>query len=164
VLCAILPKQNMPKTIALKDIEKEYKNELQRNTDNGIPLSPDLMIDLSVELFQKVKTKEVLTTDEAENDMLLFQYGTNNWYDEIGEHFSFEIARQFILTKNQEFYQLRFTLIYEPEKFKDCKDYNSWSKDFPDVKQWVAEIKSTPGYKSATLFGFKSYQLVLDRI
>jgi hypothetical protein len=154
----------MPKTINLKEIEKEYKNELQQDVDSGIVLTPDSMIELSVKLFQELKAKGVSTIDEPENDMLLFQYGTYNWNDEVGEHFSFEIARQFILTKNQEFYQLRFTLIYDPEYLKDCNDYNCWSKDFADLDQWIANIKSTQGYKTTTSFGLKSYQITLARI
>lgn len=154
----------MQKTITLKEIEKEYKNELQQNIDNGIVLTPDSMIELSVKLFQELKAKGVSAIDEVENDMILFQYGTCNWYDEVGEHFSFEIARQFILTKNQEFYQLRFTLIYDPENFKDCNGYNCWSTDFADLDQLVANIKSTQGYKKTTSFGYKSYQITLDKI
>jgi hypothetical protein len=152
----------MQKTITLKEIEKEYKNELQQNLDNGIVLTPDLMIDLSVKLFHELKAKGVSAIDEVENDMILFQYGTYNWYDEVGEHFSFEIARQFI--RNKEFYQLRFTLIYDPENFKDCSGYNCWSKDFADLDQLVANIKSTQGYKTTTSLGYKSYQITLYKI
>jgi hypothetical protein len=154
----------MQRTIALKEIEKEYKKEFQQNIDNGIVLTPDSMIELSVKLFQELKAKGVSAKDEAENDMILFQYGTYNWYDEVGEHFSFEMARQFIVTENQEFYQLRFTLIYDPENFKDCSGYNCWSTDFADLDQLVANIKSTQGYKATTSSSFKSYQIKLDKI
>ena len=113
----------MQNPITVKKIEKEYQRSIQQQIVKGNALTADAMIDLSMKLFQDVKAKGV-STDETDNDMLLFQYGIYNWGDENGKHFSFEIARQLIIDKNQDFYQLRLTFIYDPESFENCVSYN----------------------------------------
>ncbi len=154
----------MQKIISLNEIEGVYKATLKQQIDNHNALTPDSLIALSLNLFESLKVKGVSSVEEKDNDMLLFQYGTYDWGDENGEHFSFEIARQFILDKNQEFYQLRFTLIFDPKDFKDCDSYERWSSDFTDLDEWVTNIKSTQGYEMAKSLGFRSYEILLDKI
>jgi hypothetical protein len=96
--------------------------------------------------------------------MLLFQYGVYNWGDEKGEHFSFEIARQFILDKDDEFYQLHFKLIFDPQDFKQCKSYNRWSSDFQTLEDWVKNIKTSQGYKLVQRVKPIKYSISLDKI
>lgn len=74
--------------------------------------------------------------------MLLFQYGIFNWGDELGEHFSLDITRQFIAPKEDEPYQLNFTLIYEPEPFREMGSYSCWSGDYPDIESFALHIKT----------------------
>ena len=154
----------MDKALSVKEIEIEYKSTVQQYADNGNALTPASMIDLSLQLFQGVSAKGVSIVDEKDNDMLLFQYGTYDWGDDKGEHFSFEIARQFILNKNNDFYQLRFTLIFDPKDFKDCDSYERWSRDFTTIDEWANDIKLTEGYKLATSIPYKSYEISLERI
>ncbi len=155
----------MQNTFTVKKIEKEYQKTIQQQIELGNALTADAMIDLSIKLFHELKVKGVSITDRPDNDMLLFQYGINDWVNhEHGKHFSFEIARQFIKGKSQDFFQLRFTLIFEPEPFKNCASYNCWSYKFANLDEFVANIKSTEGYKNATLAGLKTYELSLTKI
>lgn len=154
----------MQKIISLREIEGVYKVTVKKQIDNGNALTPDSLIDLSLNLFENVKAKGLSSVEEKDTDMLLFQYGTYDWGDENGEYFSFEIARQFILAKNHEFYQLRFNLIFGPKDFKDCDSYERWSRDFTDLHEWVTNIKSTQGYEIAKSIHFRSYEILLDKI
>ena len=134
------------KTLKLKDIEKEYKDAVKKLSDSGEVLNTDKHIELAVQLFNDLKAIGINSDEDKEADMLLFQYGVYNWGGEKGEHFSFDITRQFIKPNDDEPYQLRFTLIFDPEDFRDSDKYNCWSADFDSLDKWIEHIKSTKGY------------------
>jgi hypothetical protein len=154
----------MQKRIPPVEVEKEYETFLQADLNKGKELNTDLLIDVSSQLFKETTITGVTTTDDADKDMLLFQYGVYNWGDEKGEHFSFEIARQFILDKDDEFYQLHFKLIFDPQDFKQCKSYNRWSSDFQTLEDWVKNIKTSQGYKLVQRVKPIKYSISLDKI
>ncbi|GAB2940871.1 hypothetical protein GCM10027048_01590 [Hymenobacter coalescens] len=154
----------MQKRISPTEVEKEYKNFLQTALDGGKELNADLLIDVSSQIFQETTITGVTTADDEDKDMLLFQYGVYNWGDEKGEHFSFEIARQFILDKDDEFYQLHFSLIFDPKDFKECDSYNRWSSEFQSLEDWMKDIKASQGYKLAQTVKPIDYSISLDKI
>ena len=96
-------------------------------------------------------------------DMLLYQYGVYNWGDEFGEHFSFDITRQFIEPTEDEPYQLNFVLIYDPEPFMSIKAYDCWSMDFSDLKSFVEHIKTTEGFMLANKLVPKDYRIIFSQ-
>lgn len=95
--------------------------------------------------------------------MLLFQYGTYDWGNEVGKHFSLDITRQFIDTGEDEPYQLSFSLIYDPERFKEIDSYNCWSHSFADINSFVVNIKATEGFKVAIKNTPKTYQVSFEK-
>ena len=150
--------------ISLKQIEGEYKQKVKAFFDSGELLNANKLIDLSISLFHEFKVKDVDYEKDKEADMFLFQYGTYNWDDSLGEHFSFDITRQFISSESDEPYQLSFRLIFDPAEFKNCGCYNCWSCDFESLEEWVQHIKTTKGYELAQKQTAKSYLINFDEI
>lgn len=151
------------KTVLLKNIEKEYRQGIESHIIIEKDLNPNNFIELSEMFFESIKVKGIETEEDEDNDMLLFQYGTYNWGGELGEHFSFDITRQFI-KKNFDMYQLSFTLIFDPIHFTALESYNSWSSDFENIDKWIENIKSTKGYEEVLKHPFRIYKLGFTRL
>ena len=149
----------MIKTVLLNNIENEYQQEIDKILQKGQPLTADIFIELSKQLHLNIKSKGI-STNVHEDDMLLFQYGTYNWGGELGEHFSFNITRQFS-KKNFDMFQLSFTLIFEPTIIES---YNSWSMDFKTLDDWSDNIKTTEGYELANKLTLKKHKLTFSKI
>jgi hypothetical protein len=152
----------MTRLFQLKSVEKEYKQEIKIILEAETYFTVDNMIRLSEKLFTNIKVKSI-SSEEKENDMLLFQYGIYNWQDELGEHFSFNITRQFINNK-EEIYQLSLTLVYDPLNFKGLKSYSSWSSDFNNIAEWRQNIQKTEGYKTTKAKQIKLYELTFGKV
>lgn len=151
----------MKKTILLSAIEQKYRATTQEYIEKNTFLTTDSVINLSLNLFIEYKVAETFSADEDENDMLLLQYGVQDWGDEKGEHFNFDITRQFILTESEEFYQLSFSLIFDPTDFRQCESYNSWSTGFKNIDDWAANTRSTLGYHLSKMKNYRYYCISL---
>lgn len=149
----------MTKTILLAAIEKEYQSALEQLLQTAPSLTADNVLELSIKLHSELKAKGI-SPNVHEDDMLLFQYGTYNWGGETGEHFSFDLTRQFS-KKNMDMFQLSLTLIFEPLA---VKSYNSWSMDFDTLDAWSKNIKTTEGYQLAKTVPLKSYKLTFSQL
>jgi hypothetical protein len=149
----------MTKTVLLNNIEKEYQQEIEKLTQIGQSLTADNVIELSKKLHSDIKAKGI-STNIHPDDMLLFQYGTYDWGGELGEHFKFDITRQFS-KKNFDMFQLSLTLIFEPTT---VESYNSWSMYFKTLDEWSDNIKTTEGYKLASTLMLKTHKLTFSKI
>lgn len=147
----------------LKKIEEDYRRKIQKVLDSGESLSATQIVELSLILFKEFKIKNISNSNNTYSDMLLYQYGTYNWGDEFGDHFSFDITRQFINPTDDEPYQLNLTLIFESEPFKELDDYNCWSSDFDNIESFAAHIKDTDGFRIADRFIPKTYTLIFSQ-
>ena len=167
----------MTEYLPLTDIETEYKKAIENSIARHPILTLDMFIQLSVQLFNDIKINGLSEAPNEHDDMLLFQYGTNNWGDENGTHTSFNITRQFILPDDEEreedeeeeriesvFYQLSFSLIYNPTIFRNTNSYESWSKNYKNLEEWVTDIKSTDGYQQLKTSAYKTYELFFTKI
>lgn len=153
----------MTKTVLMKIIEKEYYQEINKLLETQKKLTVENIIELSGKLYFNIKVKGISLDEDEEADIILFQYGNYNWDDELGEHFSFNITRQFTKA-NQDMYQLSLTLVFDPVKFKEIESYNSWSSDFQNIEAWIKNIKATKGYEVARSQTIKSYELSFEEI
>ena len=149
--------------VELNQIEKAYADQLQELLDNGLSLQADSLVDLSGQLFEGISVEGISAADDADHDMLLFQYGVYDWGDELGEHFSLDITRQFLTPEDYEPYQLRFTLIYAPEAFRGMKSYNCWSTDCKSIEDFAAYVKTTEGFVLANEKTPLSYKLAFSQ-
>ncbi|MBO9153362.1 hypothetical protein ACFOTA_14165 [Chitinophaga sp. GCM10012297] len=136
----------MPQSTTLKNIEKEYLSVIKRLTGTGVVMTPDVVVELSEKLYNDIKIKGI-SDGQPDEDMLLFQYGIDDWGDETGEHFSFDITRQFV--KQEDIYQLSLSLIFEPGGFTGLESYDCWSCEFGGIDEWITNIKATRGYQMA---------------
>src|SRR5690349_6473667 len=141
---------------AVQEMEAVYRKKIQGYIDKNRTLTADAVVDISVDLFHEIKAENVAAGQE--DDMLLFQYGTYNWGDANGEHASFNITRQLRLQDEDEFYQLSFSLIYEPASLNGIEAYNCWSVDFDTLKAWITNIKASPGYQKLIQTHYRSYE------
>jgi len=144
------------------EIESEYRKKVESVLENK-NLSAALWVGLASELFHEFKIKGISDTEIYFADVLLYQCGVCNWYDEFGEHFSFDITRQFIEQVEHEPYQLTFSLIYEPEQFKEVGNSECWSADFADFDSFISSIKADDGFKLANKFIPKSYKIIFEQ-
>ncbi|MNU56054.1 hypothetical protein D3C71_451410 [compost metagenome] len=149
----------MTKTILLNTIEKEYQLEIEKLLQTVQSLTADHAIELSKKLHSEIKAKGI-SPNVHPDDMLLFQYGTYNWGEESGQHFSFNITRQFS-KKNFDLFQLSLTFLFEPVT---VNSYNSWSMDFQTLDEWSDHIKTTEGYQLAKTLNLKTYKLTFSKV
>jgi hypothetical protein len=84
----------MTKTVLLDNVEKKYQQEIEKLLQAEQSLTVDNVIELSKKLYFNIKAKSI-STNVHTDDMLLFQYGTYNWGGALGEHFKFNIKRQY---------------------------------------------------------------------
>ena len=150
----------MSTKISMTAVEAHYKTYVADFLNKDNVLSPDTLLELSLQLFQEIKVKGISLKDDPENDMLLFQYGTYDWGNDLGKHFSFDVTRQFI-KNNGCILQLNFTLIYDPEFFLNCESYNTWSVDSSNLDDWLMHIKTSEGYTQSKLINYKTYKISL---
>jgi hypothetical protein len=143
--------------IMLKKVEDKYKKWIGENFNEGQLSNVDEIINVSLKLFHEIKVKGIVD-DDADGDMLLFQYGTYDWGN--GKFFEFNVTRQFIKANEDEPYQLSMTLFFEPI---ECKRYNCWSNDFDDLGKWVEKIKETEGYKLGKNFQSKKFEIYFEQ-
>ncbi|AXT59203.1 hypothetical protein D1816_02185 [Aquimarina sp. AD10] len=84
-----------------------------------------------------------------ETDELLAEYGTNNWNPEEDQQFEFTLTRQIQLDGEEEYYQIKLKLTFDPKNFDGIESVNFWAMDFGDATEWKSEIEKTDGYKKA---------------
>ena len=149
--------------IALNDIEDVYKKRVAKALESE-EMTLALLVELSSILYKDVKIENLSSAAYSDSDMSLYEYGTWNWYNEFGEHFSIGISRQFVIPTQDEPYQLHFNLIYEPGQFYELGSYNCWSADFADFDDFIAHIKTTDGFKFADKIRPKTYQLFFEQV
>jgi len=130
--------------VALDTVEKEYQKEIDRRLEGGEKMTAEKLIEISVYMFHALKVEGIPVHPDC--DLLLFQYGVYDWGDQFGKHFSLDVTRQFTTEDEDEPYQLGFTLIYEPDVFKNCAAYGCWSFEYPLLENWAEHIKTTQGY------------------
>jgi hypothetical protein len=114
--------------------------------------------DLVVALYQTVRVGAAIPGDANDEDMLLFQYGTSNWYDARGEYFGLDITRQVIVEEQGEplIYQLAFEFEFDPAPFSACSSYNCWSTTIAALADWVSQQKATAGFQLAQARVFRN--------
>jgi hypothetical protein len=142
---------------ALNEIEGKYRDAIEATLSDGKPLTAQLMVDLSAELYDTLKVEGI--AGEPDGDMLLFQYGVYNWHDENGRHFGFDMTRQFMLPSTYEPYQLSFSLIFDPAPFENTGFFERWYSNNGDLDSFVANIKTTDGFIAANNQSPKTYNI-----
>lgn len=81
-----------------------------------------------------------------EDDMLLFETGTYNFFGK--EEFEFSLTRQYPNQIDDEYFQLRLTAFYEPNEknhpFSDC----AWDEDEEVEGDFFGFVRSSEAYQA----------------
>lgn len=102
-------------------------------------------------------------SNEEESDELLMEYVNHNWDPSGQPHFELTLTRQILLENEEEYYQIRLTLIFEPEKFDGIEQANFWSMDFDSLTDWKNEIEESKGFTMAARVEPVQHQISLEK-
>jgi hypothetical protein len=143
----------------------DYKTIVQALRSEGL-LTIERGFDLVVTCYREVRIGAALPGDDSEEDMLLFQYGTNSWADGRGDYFGLDITRQLLVEEDEEqlVYQLSLEYEFDPLPFAACKPYNSWSTTMPALGDWVRRQKATVGYLLAQSVVFRDLKIGIQQV
>jgi len=104
---------------------------------------------------------ENCSTDE-ETDELLAEYGTYNWNPEEKPEFEFTLTRQIQLNEEEEYYQIKLKLTFDPKIIGEIESMNFWAMAFENVAEWKSEIEKTDGYLKAKETELLNYEISFD--
>jgi hypothetical protein len=146
----------------LPDLLPDYEAALQRSGR----LTIDQGLDLAAALYREVRIGAAVPGDERQQDLLLFQYGTKNWYDGRGEYFGLAITRQLIDEIEEEalICQLSLEFEFDPAPFARCGTYNNWSTTVPALAAWVSQQRATAGFRLAQAVRFRAVNVGVQQV
>ena len=145
----------------LDKIEAEYRKRIEEAFNHKKVVTATEMVELSATLFRALKVSGISGDEDADSDMLLYQYGVYGTRSD--KYFEIDVTRQFIEPNENEPYQLSLTLKFEPELFGEVGRYNCWSSDFSGIEEFVAHIKTTDGFKLADKYVANAFQLHFEQ-
>jgi hypothetical protein len=99
---------------------------------------------------------------DEETDELLAEYGTYNWNPKEEPKFEFTLTRQIQLEGEEEYYQIKLKLSFDPKKIGEIKDMNFWAMDFENLVEWKSEIEKTDGYLKVKQTELINHAISLD--
>ena len=115
-------------------------------------------ISINNTLDEIIDVFEEMSKMPIEEDVLLLEYGV---YDFTGEDlFYFDLVRQYP-DDEEEFYQLRVSLMYAPDKKNAKLKDTLWSDD--TKKNFFDYIRKSSGYKYAKKHQIKSIDIRIDQ-
>jgi hypothetical protein len=154
--CGSNPEQ---KQLNVKDSKKTLEQIIKSNiTDDNI--NPETALNSMLDFYKNYKTDK--SSENADDDMLLFQYGTYDW-DGSGKKFEFNLTRQITDPADEEYYQVKLTLYYKLADIGEIESFNLWSIDKPTLEDWKKVIMATEGFKRATETKPFDYKVALTK-
>ena len=99
---------------------------------------------------------------EEETDELLAEYGTYNWNSKGKSQFEFTLIRQIRLKGDDEYYQIKLKMIFDPINFDGIESANFWAMDFENIAEWKSEIEKKSGYLKAKETELLKHEISLD--
>jgi hypothetical protein len=133
----------------MEKMKSEFEKIVKEKLTNS-KISPDIAIQSINEFYENYKTPHTDVDENSDDDMLLFQYGIQDW-EGTGPKFEFNLTRQITIPDDDEFYQFSLTINYESNvDTTNIESYNLWSIDCDSIESWIDEIKKTDGYKVAS--------------
>lgn len=111
--------------------------------------------------FKSTYEIESCSKDE-ETDELLAEYGTYNWNPEEEPEFEFTLTRQIQLEGEEEYYQIKLKLTFDPKKIGEIESMNFWAMDYESLAEWKSEIEKTDGYLKAKETELINHEISLD--
>lgn len=116
--------------------------------------------DSIIEFQTDFKIKKCST--EEETDELLAEYGIYNWNSEKQPQFEFTLTRQIRLKGDDEYYQIKLKLIFDPINFDGIESANFWAMDFENIAEWKSEIENKEAYLKAKETELLKHEISLE--
>jgi hypothetical protein len=147
------------KQIDVTDSKKTLEQIVKSNiTDDNI--TPETALTSILDFYKNYKTDT--GSENGDDDMLLFQYGTYDW-DGKGGKFEFNLTRQIADPDDDGYYQVKLTLYYKSADIGEIESFNLWSIDEPTIEEWTKVIMDTEGFKRATKVKTFDYKVELTK-
>ncbi len=140
-------------------IKPEESQEIFETQLPNINHSQQALVEM-IAFFENYKTK--LEVEDAEEDMLLCQFGSYQLPDSKEKNFIFNLTRQYMLPHQEELLQLSLTLIYDQAALEDIASFEAWSADYAEIEDWKLAIEQTKGYLATEDITPKEIVLVLE--
>ena len=111
-------------------------------------LSPWSGIDLMLAFYEEVRAKGCVV--KRHDDMLLYQYGTYDWFMGEGEWFEFDITRQLIkgVPSDDNIKQLSLTFKFKPTKAVRNLHGGRWCDSPKKLESFPKIIERSEGYRA----------------
>lgn len=138
----------MRETVPVEEVTEVFTRRLNQALQAPTARLVATVLHTLVTFYQTTTIAEVDWT-EAEADALLFEYGTYDWQDGRGARFTLGFTRQFQLTGDEEYYQLRCEVAFAGDFAPELSAVTSWSWEHPTLAAWQAAVRQTGGYRKA---------------
>ena len=127
----------------------QSEKELLRRLSSGDQKLSDLLpadgIDTMLRFYSEQRVEKCEIEDDG--DMLLYQCGVYGFGDDQQKTFQISITRQFILSDEDEPYQLALIFHFEAESnLRNLGEEQQWCNSPEALDEFEAVIKSTPTY------------------
>lgn len=147
--------------IYISDSATALKALLYDKVNEESQINAEIALQSIIELFE---TSSIDTlTNEHPIDIYVI-YGTELWaeYDEE-ETFQITLAHQTV--ENKVPYEYRVTLIYEPSKFTQIKEFDLRHKrDLNTIAHFTIAVKDSPGFKKTLLSSPIKIEIIKEEI
>ncbi|HET9395741.1 MAG TPA: hypothetical protein VFO36_06760 [Nitrospiraceae bacterium] len=108
-------------------------------------LSIPALVDAVLAFYESVLCSGL--SSGPDSDMLLYQWGVYNWGE--GEHFEFDLTRQFIEQDDDGISQLHITAYFEPtDELRRVAPGNQWCEHVAKVNDLRQFIEASPAYRA----------------
>jgi hypothetical protein len=125
-----------------RDTRQEFEHFLRGRGLHERDLSLADGCEAFFDFYRDLRPQGPVFEQQEDADMLLFQWGTYDWG--TGEHFSFNLTRQLIVSEDAEdedIWQLSFTFEFEPDSgLRALGSGNQWChslSQLPEFREWV---------------------------
>ncbi len=126
-----------------KKIKKEFLRYLAAQGESPPKMTPLRALDLVLSFYRDVRADQCEVG--ANQDMLLFQWGTYDWGE--GEHFELDLTRQFVFGdgEDEDIWQFHVTFRYAPsEQFGELGSGDRWCKSLEELPDFTRFIRGHP--------------------
>jgi len=114
------------------------------------------------DFYRDLRPQGRVFEQQEDADMLLFQWGTYDWG--TGEHFSFNLTRQLIVSEDAEdedIWQLGFTFEFEPDKeLRVLGSGNKWCHSLSQLLEFQGYVYRSAAFTTCTERQIR--QIVID--
>jgi len=137
----------------LRDARQEFKKFLSGRNLNERNLNLANGCEAFFDFYRDLRPHGRVFEQHWDADRLLFQWGTYDWG--AGEHFSFNLTRQLILSdedaEDEDNWQLRLTFEFEPNNdLRALGDGFKWGDPLSELPDFRAYVYRSPAFTTCT--------------